>query len=75
MVSADYCRQEARPCRELAAGSSDPEAAKRWRALAADYETLAEAIDAQPPPVLRVPMQQQPVQQPQTKLADEKDEK
>lgn len=68
MVSANYYRQEARRCRELAASSPDTEAAKRWNAIAADYDKLAEAMDAHPLPTLHVPMQQQPLQQQQSKI-------
>jgi hypothetical protein len=71
MVSASYYRQEARRCRELATGSPDAEAAKRWNAIAADYDRLAEAMDAHPLPILHVPMQQQPMQQQQAKTEPE----
>jgi len=69
MVSPAFYRQEAARCRALAAGTHDPEAAERWLRIASDYETLAAAIENQtaPPPVMRAPMQQQPVQQPQSK--------
>jgi hypothetical protein len=71
MVSSSYYRQEAQRCRDLAAGSPDAEAAKRWRAIAADYDKLAEALDARPVPMQHVPMQQQPVQQQQSKTESE----
>ena len=57
-------------CRELAAGSGDPEAAKRWRSIAADYEKLAEAMEHQTLPPQSVPMQQ-PMQQQQQKKKTE----
>ena len=43
MVSVTHYRNEAERCRELAAHSPDPDMAKRWRSLAADYEKLAAA--------------------------------
>jgi hypothetical protein len=64
MASAGYYREEAERHRRLAAAAPDSEQAKRWLQLAAEYELLAESID---PPVQRVPMQQQPIQQPQQK--------
>jgi len=64
MADAAYYRDEANRCRKLAAASPDPEAAARWRSLAADYEQLAEALESSPA-MVRVPMQQQPVQQQQ----------
>jgi hypothetical protein len=65
MGSACYYRQEARRCRELAKSSPDAEAARRWQAIAADYDTLAETLEAQTIPVQRVPTQQQPMQEQQ----------
>jgi len=64
MADAAYYRDEASRCRKLAGASPDPEAAARWRSLAADYEQLAEALESSPA-MVRVPMQQQPVQQQQ----------
>ena len=72
MASADYYRAEAKRCRELAAGSSDSDAVRRWHSLADDYDKLAEALDAHAPIVQRVPMQQQPQQQQQSKSDDKK---
>jgi hypothetical protein len=70
MVSVAYYRDEAERCRLLAAGTHDPDAAARWMRIAQDYEKLAKSLEAAPesvpPPVMRVPMQQQPVQQQQT---------
>ena len=71
MASASYYQEEARRCRDLAAGSPDPDAAKRWRAIAADYDKLAEAFDDHPATVMHTPMQQQPMQQQQSKSKDE----
>jgi hypothetical protein len=72
MVSPDHYRREAERCRALAAASPDPEAAKRWRAIAADYDKLAEAVDAAPPVFQRAAVQRQPMQQQQTKAEDDK---
>jgi hypothetical protein len=66
MSNPDHYRREARRCRDLAANSPDPEAAKRWRAIAADYDNLADAFEDRPAAV-RLPMQQQPMQQQQVK--------
>jgi hypothetical protein len=73
MVSAGYYRAEAERCRKLAASSKDPEAAKRWRALARDYAALADDLEeiSPPPPAMHVPMQQQPIQQQQAKSEPE----
>jgi len=70
MSNPEHYRQEARRCRELAASSPDPEAANRWRAIAADYDNLADAF-SNPPPTARMPMQQQPTQQQQSKTEPE----
>ena len=75
MASASYYRREAARCRELAAGAPDSEMAKGWRSIAADYETLAEALEASPGAAQfqPAPMQHQPMQQQQarTKPDDE----
>ena len=72
MASASYYRTEAARCRELAAHSPDADMAKRWRSLAADYDTLAEALEASPEfPAQSAPMQQQPMQQQQAKTRNE----
>ena len=71
MASVAYYRTEAERCRTLAAAATDPSAAARWRRIAQDYENLANSLEAAPdsvPPVLHVPMQQQPLQQQQTKI-------
>src|SRR4051794_16829963 len=69
MASIAYYRAEAERCRILADGSKDPAAVDRWRALARDYNAMADEFEraqSRPPPVMHVPMQQQPVQQQQT---------
>jgi hypothetical protein len=75
MVSVAYYRAEAERCRALAAGTHDPETAARWLRIAQDYENLAKSLEAAPesapPPVIHVPMQQQPTQQQQTKTTPE----
>jgi hypothetical protein len=72
MVTSDYYRREAERCRSLAASSPDSEAAKRWRAIAADYDKLADAMADSVPQVQRVPMQQ-PMQQQQSKTEEVSD--
>jgi hypothetical protein len=67
MASIAYYRSEAERCGKLADGSKDPEAASRWRALARDYNALADEFERVPPPMMHVPMQQQPMQQQQSK--------
>jgi hypothetical protein len=74
MVSVGYYRNEAARCRRLAEESKDLEAAARWRALARDYNALADALEedeAPPLPTVHVPMQQQPIQQQQSKTEPE----
>lgn len=75
MASVSYYRIEAERCRALAAHSPDSDMAKRWRSLAADYEKLADALEASHEimPVQRMTMQQQPMQQQQSKT-EPKDE-
>ena len=76
MVSAGYYRSEAARCRRLAEESEDSEAAARWRALARDYNALADALekdDAPPPPTMHAPMQQQQPQQQQAKAEPDED--
>jgi hypothetical protein len=72
MASVAYYRAEAERCRTLAAGTADPAAAARWTRIAQDYENLANSLEAAPeslppPSVIHVPMQQQPLQQQQSK--------
>jgi len=74
MASVAYYRHEAERSRKLADSSMDHEAAARWRALARDYNALADELDrtpSVPPPMMHVPMQQQPVQQQQSKTEPE----
>ena len=72
MASVSYYRTEAERCRALAAHSPDPNLAERWRALAADYQKLADALEKHEiMPMRRVPMQQQPMQQQQAKTEPE----
>ena len=73
MVSATHYLKEAERCRELAAGSPDPDMARRWRSLAADYDKLADTLEASPEaiPLHRTTMQQQPMQQQQAKTEPE----
>jgi hypothetical protein len=48
MSSADYYRIEAERCHKLAETSEDPEATRRWRALAGEYNALADEIERVP---------------------------
>jgi len=77
MASVAYYRHEAVRCSKLADSSKDQEAAARWRAMARDYNALADELDrtpSVPSPMMHVPMQQQPVQQQQSKTQpDDKD--
>ena len=70
MSSASYYRTEAQRCRELAANAVQGSImAERWRTIAAEYETLAKALEAAPD-AMRVqgaPLQQQRMQQQQAK--------
>jgi hypothetical protein len=68
MTSANYYRREAERCRDLADHSPDPEMARRWRALAADYDKLAHSLASSPFGVPQhAPMQYQPMQQQQAR--------
>jgi hypothetical protein len=73
MSNATYYRNEAARCRELAAHSPMADMANRWRALAADYDKLAGAIEqgGDLMAAQRVPMQRQPMQQQQAKTEPE----
>jgi hypothetical protein len=77
MVGAPYYRSEAERCRKRAADDPASESAKRWRQLAAEYDQLADALEAEeegaPPIAQRAPMQQQPMQQQQSKAEPEDD--
>ena len=76
MSTATYYRNEAARCRELAAHSPIADMASRWRALAADYDKLADALDSSGTmPPERASMQQQPMQQQQSKSEPESNKK
>ena len=72
-MSPTFYRTEAARCRALAQSSNDPIAAARWIRIASDYENLANSLEDAPlsPPLVHVPMQQQPVQQQQAKAEQE----
>ena len=77
MAGAAFYRQEARRCRAMAASTREPGAAVRWLRIAKDYDALATAVAKEEQklsqrPVMRVPMQQQPVQQQQQRAEDDK---
>ncbi len=75
MVGAPYYRSEAERCRKRAADDPASESATRWLQLAAEYEQLADALEAQDegaqPVAQRAPMQQQSMQQQQSKSEPE----
>jgi uncharacterized membrane-anchored protein YhcB (DUF1043 family) len=74
MSSVSYYRKEAERCRELADHSPDADIARRWSALAADYDKLADALAASSAtlmPLSRGTMQRQPMQQQQSKTEPE----
>ena len=67
---------EAKQCRDMAAATHDQQAAVRWRRNAKDYDTLAAALAMEEQKesvalVARMPMQQQPIQQQQSKFEPE----
>ena len=65
MPSTEYYRDEAKRCRELALQSVGGSImADRWRTLAAEYETLADALGSA---AARGQTHQQPMQQQQHK--------
>ena len=69
MPSTEYYRAEAKRCRELALQSVGGSImADRWRTIAAEYETLADALGNAP---VRGQMHQQPMQQQQQKTTEE----
>ncbi len=74
MVTPKFYRDEAKRYRDLAAADPGSEAAKHWLRFAADYDVLAnllhEGDDAQSP-VPSAPMQEQPMQQQQSKKKSE----
>jgi len=70
MSDPAYYRAEAQRMLDWADTSPHPIVANRWRRLAQDYWSLAEQIETRGlgrPSILTAPMQQQPVQQQQTK--------
>ena len=75
MADAGYYRSEAERCLEWAEACLDPDVARRRRALASEYNALADEIERVPhsPRLKRVEMQQrQPLQQQPTKSPGEK---
>jgi hypothetical protein len=68
-MTPTFYRTEAARCRALALSTNDPVAAARWSRIASDYETLASSLEDAPfsPPLIHVPIQQQPMQQQQAK--------
>ncbi len=69
MSSASYYRTEAKRCRDLAAHSVAGSAmAAQWLRLAAEYETLADALDGAP---VQAQTRQQPMQQQQQKTTED----
>ena len=80
MASAAFYRAEAQRARAAAVAASDAEASARWVRIAKDYDTLADAMEAEDPKqsassMLHVPVQQQPIQQQQAKSEPEDDDK
>jgi hypothetical protein len=75
MVGAPYYRTEAERCRKRAADDPASESASRWLQLAAEYEQLADALEAEDevtqPTVQTGPMQQQSMQQQQSKAEED----
>lgn len=73
MASADYYRAEAKRCRELAARAVAGSAmADQWLKIAAEYDTLAEALEA-PGFTTGSRMTSQPMQQQQSKIEPKED--
>ena len=76
MGLSNYYRTEAEQCRKLAAASPESPSAKRWRQLAAEYDELAETLEAEGPGLVRPgPVQRQPMQQQQQAKTTPEDEK
>ena len=80
MVSAAFYRAEAKRARAAAVAASDAETSARWLRIAKDYDTLADAVEAadakeSASSILHVPMQQQPIQQQQSKKTEPEDDK
>ena len=73
MSDAAYYRAEAQRMLEWARTSPHRDMAQRWSKLAEDYASLAKQLDASEigrPPMPRMAMQMQPVQQQQSKRQD-----
>jgi len=68
MVSVRFYRQEAERFRKLARDTENVRLADQYRKSAREYEALADELDTMPSPSPVTPMQQQPVQQQQTKI-------
>jgi len=76
MTSAAFYRREAERCRDMAAATHDQQVAVRWRRIAKDYDALGAALAMEEQKesvalVARMPMQQQPIQQQQSKSEPE----
>ena len=72
MADQSRYRRQAGACRQQAAMLRD-RAAERWLQIAAEYDKLADEVEASgpPTPVQHMPMQQQPMQQQQSKTEPE----
>jgi hypothetical protein len=79
MSTPAYYQSEAARCRELATKSRDADAIKRWLLMALGYEQLAETMASasqaarSAPQMQRMPIQQQEIQQHQSKIEPDKD--
>ena len=74
MVSATYYRREARRCRDLADAHPQSAQAQRWLKIAADYDRLADALEAadKTPSSARAKQQQSQQQQSKQEPEDKK---
>jgi hypothetical protein len=72
-MSPTFYRTEAARCRALAQSTNDPIAAARWDRIASDYKNLANSLEDAPffPPLVHVAIQQQPMEQQQSKTQRE----
>lgn len=75
MAGASYYRSEAERCRKRAAADPTSDSKSRWLQLAAEYDQLADALEADgtEPRVQPRPLQQQPMQQQQSKADPDKE--
>ena len=71
MMDVEFYRAEAERCHRLAEGSKDPEAAARWLAMSRDNHARADELEAARRRSYGPSMQQQPVQQQQSKREPE----